>query len=119
MPINSSLRKIFSEIPAPFYKADVPAVNITGISIDSRVIQPGYLFVAMQGGTADGHQYGQKAIEKGAVAIVREKGLDALRVPYIQLENSPHAPTWIAAACHDWPAPRLTVVGLTGTDGKA
>jgi UDP-N-acetylmuramoyl-L-alanyl-D-glutamate--2,6-diaminopimelate ligase len=118
MPINSSLRKIFAEIPAPFHKADVPDVKITGISIDSRAVKPGHLFVAMRGGTVDGHQYIQKAIENGAVAIVGETELDALSVAYLQLENSRHALTWIAAAFHDWPARKLTVIGVTGTDGK-
>jgi UDP-N-acetylmuramoyl-L-alanyl-D-glutamate--2,6-diaminopimelate ligase len=118
MPTNSSLQKIFAEIPAPFNKTDVPDVEITGISIDSRTVKPGHLFVAMQGGTVDGHQYIQKAIENGAVAVVGEKDLGELSVPYIQLENSRHALTWIAAAFHDWPARLLTVIGVTGTDGK-
>jgi len=39
-------------------------------------------------------------------------------VPYIRLENSRQALTWLAAAFYDWPARRLTVVGVTGTDGK-
>jgi len=70
MKINSSLQKIFAEIPAPFSKMDVPDVQISGISIDSRAVQPGHLFVAMKGGSSDGHDYIQKAMEKGAVAVV-------------------------------------------------
>jgi UDP-N-acetylmuramoyl-L-alanyl-D-glutamate--2,6-diaminopimelate ligase len=118
MKINSSLQKIFSEMPAPFLRVNVPDLQITGISIDSRAVQPGHLFVAMQGGSSDGHDYIPKAIENGAIAIVGERELFGLPVPYIRLENPRRALTWLAAAFHNWPARKLTVVGVTGTDGK-
>jgi UDP-N-acetylmuramoyl-L-alanyl-D-glutamate--2,6-diaminopimelate ligase len=118
MKINPSLQSIFAEIPTPFSKMDVPDVQITGISIDSRAVQPGHLFVAMKGGASDGHDYIQKAIEKGAAAIVGEKEINGLSVPYIQLENPRRALTWLAAAFYNWPARKLTVIGVTGTDGK-
>ncbi|HEY5730234.1 MAG TPA: Mur ligase domain-containing protein, partial [Anaerolineales bacterium] len=97
---------------------DVPDIPINGISIDSRAVKPGQLFVAMTGGTVDGHDYIQKAIEKGAVAVVGEKAIDGFSVPYIRLENTRQALTWIAGAFHEWPARKLTVIGVTGTDGK-
>ena len=97
---------------------DVPDISVNGISIDSRAVKPGQLFVAMTGGTVDGHNYIQKAIEKGAVAVVGEKAVDGLSVPYIRLENTRQALTWIAGAFHEWPGRKLTVIGVTGTDGK-
>ncbi|MBC7878051.1 MAG: UDP-N-acetylmuramoyl-L-alanyl-D-glutamate--2,6-diaminopimelate ligase [Anaerolineales bacterium] len=118
MQINSSLQKIFSEIPEPFHKTDIPDVQITGISIDSRAVKPGDLFVAMKGGSSDGHDYIQKAIGNGAVAIVGEQELTGLTIPYIRLENPRQALTWLAAAFYNWPARKLTVIGVTGTDGK-
>jgi UDP-N-acetylmuramoyl-L-alanyl-D-glutamate--2,6-diaminopimelate ligase len=72
----------------------------------------------MTGGTTDGHNYIQKAIENGAVAVVGEKNLTGLSVPYIRLENTRRALTWLAGAFYNWPGRTLTVIGVTGTDGK-
>src|SRR5688572_24039247 len=118
MKTNSSLQKIFSELPESFQIKNIPDVNITGISIDSRSVKPRDLFVAMQGGTLDGHIYIQKAIDNGAVAILGEKDLDGFNVPYIRLTNTRHALTWIAASFYNQPAHSLTMIGVTGTDGK-
>lgn len=118
MKINASLQKIFSEIPASFQTKNIPDIQITGIAIDSRVVKSGDLFVAMPGGTVDGHNYIQKAIENGAVAIVGEKDLDGFTIPYIRLNNTRHALTWLASAFYHFPARQLTVIGVTGTDGK-
>jgi UDP-N-acetylmuramoyl-L-alanyl-D-glutamate--2,6-diaminopimelate ligase len=118
MSASKSLKTIFAELPEPFFRSEAPDIPVTGISIDSRAIQPGYLFVAMKGGNADGHAYIPKAIENGAVAVVGERDVPGLTVPYIRLENSRQALTWIAAAFHDWPGRQLTVIGVTGTDGK-
>jgi len=113
-----SLQRIFAELPEPFFQADAPDVSISGISIDSRTVKPGHLFVAMKGGNVDSHNYIQNAIGNGAAAIVGERDISGLAVPYIRLENPRHALTWIAAAFYDWPARKLTVMGVTGTDGK-
>jgi UDP-N-acetylmuramoyl-L-alanyl-D-glutamate--2,6-diaminopimelate ligase len=118
MKTNSSLQKIFTEIPEPFSMADAPELHVTGISIDSRAVRTGHLFVAMKGGSSDGHSYIPKAIENGAAAVVGEQDLAGLPVPYIRLENSRAALTWLAAAYYHWPARKLTVIGVTGTDGK-
>lgn len=118
MKLNTSLQTIFSEIPDIFQAMDIPEIHITGISIDSRAVKPGDLFVAMQGGTADGHAFIQKAIDQGAVAVVGEKDLSGFSVPYIRIENTRHALTYLAAAFYHFPARHLTVIGVTGTDGK-
>src|SRR6266496_5308851 len=116
--MTKSLQRIFAELPEPFFQADAPDVSIGGISIDSRLVKPGHLFVAMKGGNADAHHYIPKAIENGAAAVVGERQINGLSVPYIRLENTRRALTWIAAAFYDWPARKLTVIGVTGTDGK-
>lgn len=118
MKLNTSLQKIFSELPKSFQSKNIPDIQITGISIDSRAVKQGDLFVAMQGGTVDGHTYIQRAIDNGAVAIVGEKDLTGFNVPYIRLNNTRHALTWIAASFYNQPAHSLTVIGVTGTDGK-
>ena len=117
---QKSLQHIFAELPLPFCMVNIPEIPITGISIDSRAVKPGHLFVAMKGTTRDGHDYIPQAIENGAVAVVGEQ--DFVRwignPPYIGLDNPRRALTWIAAAFYDWPGRRLTVIGVTGTDGK-
>ena len=114
----TSLQKLFSDFPYSYSSSRIPDLTISGIAIDSRAVKPGYLFVAMKGGTVDGHDYIQKAIENGAAAVVGDKDLSGLNVPYIRLENPRQALTWLAAAFYDWPARKLTVIGVTGTDGK-
>ena len=118
MQTQKSLRQIFTELPEPFVRSDAPDVLITGISIDSRTVKPGHLFVAMKGGKVDGHDYIPKAMENGAVAVIGSRDLGGLSVPHIRLENPRRALTWIAGSFHDWPGRRLTVIGVTGTDGK-
>lgn len=118
MKLNTSLQKIFSEIPESFQTKNVPDIQITGIAIDSRAVKSGDLFVAMQGGTLDGHKYIQKAIDNGAVAILGEKDLTGFNIPYIQIKNTRQALTWIAGSFYNWPGHSLTVIGITGTDGK-
>jgi UDP-N-acetylmuramoyl-L-alanyl-D-glutamate--2,6-diaminopimelate ligase len=118
MSNQKSLQHIFAELPLPFCMANVPDIPITGITIDSRAVSPGHLFVAMKGGSTDGHDYISKAIGNGAAAVVGDRDISGLSVPYIWLENPRRALSWIAAAFHDWPGRKLTVIGVTGTDGK-
>jgi UDP-N-acetylmuramoyl-L-alanyl-D-glutamate--2,6-diaminopimelate ligase len=118
MQTQKSLRQIFAELPQPFVRSDAPEIPITGISIDSRAVKPGHLFVAMKGGRSDGHDYIPKAIELGAVAVVGDRDIQGLSVPYVRLENTRRALTWIAGSFYDWPGRKLTVIGVTGTDGK-
>jgi UDP-N-acetylmuramoyl-L-alanyl-D-glutamate--2,6-diaminopimelate ligase len=112
-----TLDQLFIDFPFP-HPGDLPPIPITGISIDSRKVQPGDLFVALQGGSADGHRYIPQAVSRGAVAVVGSKPVADVPVPYVQLEDSRSALTWLAAAFNGWPGRKLTVVGVTGTDGK-
>src|SRR5215208_3390814 len=116
--MQKSLQQIFAELPKPLFPGNAPDVTIDGISIDSRAVQPGHLFVAMKGSNLDSHKYIQNAIDNGAAAIVGDGEISGLSIPYIRLENPRRALTWIAAAFHNWPARKLTVIGVTGTDGK-
>lgn len=114
----ATLLNIFSDFPYPYMPSEIPDFTISGIAIDSRVVKPGYLFVAMKGTNFDGHDYIQMAIENGAVAVVGDQFIEGLPVPYIRLENARQSLTWLAAAFYNWPARKLTVIGVTGTDGK-
>jgi UDP-N-acetylmuramyl pentapeptide synthase len=55
MSNQRSLQHIFAELPLPFCMRNIPDIPIMGISIDSRAVKPGHLFVAMKGGSVDGH----------------------------------------------------------------
>ncbi len=81
-------------------------------------LQPGGLFVARQGLSTDGHDFIPRAVEKGAAAVVGERDLDGLPVPYARVRQAQEATGLLAAAYHDFPSRRLTVIGVTGTDGK-
>lgn len=118
MTTQKFLSDLFAEYPFPFYGGfgDNPAVR--DVVIDSRKIQPGDVFVAMPGGSADGHQFIPMAVEKGASAIVGEQEIAGLAVPYIRVENARRAVTHLASAFYEFPGKHLTVIGVTGTDGK-
>src|SRR5512143_1859650 len=112
-----SLNQLFVDFPFS-HPPGLPDTPVTGIAIDSRLVEPGNLFVAMQGGSVDGHTYIPKAVENGAAAVVGDKEIGDLAVPYVRLADSRRALTWLAAAFYDWPGRQLTVLGITGTDGK-
>ncbi len=116
--MTKTLAQLFVDFPFP-HPADIPDIPITGIAIDSRAVKPGNLFVAMKGGTVDRHDFIPNAIANGAVAVIGDVGRgDGVPTPYIGLDNPRQALTFLSAAFHDWPARRLTVIGITGTDGK-
>ena len=112
------LTKLFAEIPGARISHPQSDPEITGIAIDSRAVKPGYLFVAMKGGNVDGHEFIQKAMDNGAAAVAGDRDISGISVPYIRLENARRSLTWIAAAFYEWPGRKLTVMGVTGTDGK-
>ena len=113
-----ALSALFVETPLKILAGSVDDTLITGLALDSRMIRPGHLFIAVPGRSADGHDYIPDAIRDGAAAVVGEQQLDGLSVPYIQVENSRQALTWLAAAFYGNPGRKLTVIGVTGTDGK-
>lgn len=93
--------------------------NITFITADSRQVQPGALFVAVRGDNFDGHRFIPDAIENGAAAIVAESPHPHTpTLPYVLTPDSRVALGWLAAAWHGFPSRQLTLIGVTGTDGK-
>jgi len=95
-------------------------IQIDNIQFDSRKVEAGSLFVATKGSAADGHQYIPTAIEKGAVAVVCEElPFNFLpNVTYIKVENSSDALGKMASAWYGFPSSKMTLVGVTGTNGK-
>lgn len=105
--------------------ADLDTVTLTGegdpeiglVDYDSRRMVPGALFVALRGSDFDGHAFAARAIEAGAVAILAEEALP-LAVPQAIVPDSRAALAAVAARFFGYPSRELTVVGITGTDGK-
>ncbi|MBZ0293272.1 MAG: UDP-N-acetylmuramoyl-L-alanyl-D-glutamate--2,6-diaminopimelate ligase [Anaerolineae bacterium] len=84
----------------------------------SRDVEPGGLFVARPGLSSDGHDFIADAIQRGAAAVVGERDIRDLNVPYVRLRDAQEATGFLAAAYHDYPAHKLVIIGVTGTDGK-
>ncbi|MFN2591677.1 MAG: UDP-N-acetylmuramoyl-L-alanyl-D-glutamate--2,6-diaminopimelate ligase [Candidatus Dormibacteria bacterium] len=94
--------------------------NVHRVVYDSRSAGPGSLFVAVPGGHADGHDFAAEAVRRGAVAVIAERrprGLPS-RLPVVVVPNSRRTLSALAAALAGYPSRELTVVGITGTDGK-
>ena len=101
--------------------------TIAAVTADSRTVGPGALFVAVQGGSADGHRYIPQAVEQGAAAVIgtrtlaelNAQGIDLPRdFPYWRVDNARLALARAAAALHAHPSTQMAVIGVTGTDGK-
>jgi UDP-N-acetylmuramoyl-L-alanyl-D-glutamate--2,6-diaminopimelate ligase len=110
-----------SELAAALPEGQVqgePDVEVTAIAWDSRRVQPGSLFVAYRGVEVDGHDYVPQALARGAVAIVAERDLAGVKVPRVVVPSGRQALAHLSAAWYGHPARQLTVVGVTGTDGK-
>ena len=97
---------------------DLPQMEVSGITHDSREVIRGNIFVALTGKSFDGHAYIQEAIDNGAAVVIGESRESISEVPYLQIENSRLALAHLAAAFYEFPGRKLTVIGVTGTDGK-
>jgi UDP-N-acetylmuramoyl-L-alanyl-D-glutamate--2,6-diaminopimelate ligase len=93
-------------------------VLISGIQLDSRHVKDGNLFVALIGENSDGHRFIPDAIRRGAAAVVGTSALEGLDVPYIQVSDDRLALAMLSSAFYGFPARSMTVIGVTGTDGK-
>ena len=96
--------------------------EIRSLCNDSRKVVPGALFVAVKGFASDGHDYINAVVEKGAAAIIYEDEAKVGDVPQnialVQVKSSRYALAIAAANFYDNPSRKLTLVGITGTNGK-
>lgn len=93
--------------------------SIYKITSDSREVVPGTVFVAIQGGTQDGYQFIEGALEKGALFIIGDKKLASTPTfPYLQVKNARKTLAEMAARLNDQPSHELLMIGITGTSGK-
>ena len=92
-------------------------LEIPAVRYDSRLVEPGDLFVAMTGYTVDGHDFIPQAAARGAAAVVCEK-LPPEGIPYVRVENARRALAVLGASFYDHPASHMVMIGVTGTNGK-
>lgn len=103
------------------YRGAAPnAIEVGSLCYDSRCVEAGGCFFAVVGTASDGHNYIDKAVEAGAVAVVVERmpqNIDS-RLCYIEVEDTNLAMAAMAAAFYDNPSHQIKLVGVTGTNGK-
>ena len=94
-----------------------PSMEITQVVYDSRKVTPGCLFVAVSGFASDGNRFIPMAMEKGAAVVVTAKKPEQ-EIPYVLVENDRLALALIGCNFFEHPAKDLTLIGVTGTNGK-
>ena len=92
-------------------------MNIDAVAYDSRKVTAGSLFVAITGFASDGNRFIPMALEKGAAVVVTAKK-PAQEVPYVLVENDRYALAMIGTNFYGHPAKAMTMIGVTGTNGK-
>ncbi|GAA6740823.1 UDP-N-acetylmuramoyl-L-alanyl-D-glutamate--2,6-diaminopimelate ligase [Thermus oshimai] len=111
------------ELFAPF-GLEAPPFPVRGLTLDSRRVEEGYVFVAVPGvplphrKPLDGHDFIEEALRRGAIAVVGERPL-ALPVPYLRVEDGRKALAALSARFHGHPERALPLLGVTGSKGKS
>ena len=95
-------------------------VVIKGLELDSRQVEDGFLFAAIKGSQVDGHKFVDKAVEKGAVAVLCEELPEVIHsnICYVQVADASKALGEIASEFYNRPTDNIKLVGITGTNGK-
>jgi UDP-N-acetylmuramoyl-L-alanyl-D-glutamate--2,6-diaminopimelate ligase len=110
-----------------FSANDLAGVVVQQVTADSRLVTPGSLFVAVTGRRFDGHRFIPTVAAQGAVAVIGMKSPETLRqeslalpagLVYVRTPDSRQALAYCCAAFYDYPSRAMTVIGVTGTDGK-
>ncbi|GMV79977.1 MAG: UDP-N-acetylmuramoyl-L-alanyl-D-glutamate--2,6-diaminopimelate ligase [Planctomycetota bacterium] len=114
----ATLLKNLEPAPRQVQRFD-PSVDVTGLSIDSRRVQRGHVFVALPGQKADGAKFAQDAWERGAAVIVTEREEPLTGLPQVIVPHARTALAQLARALHGTPDKKLRLGAITGTNGKS
>ena len=93
-------------------------VTITGLTDDSRNVEPGSLFVAVKGEQVDGHEFLDRVVAAGAAAVVVQRNVAAGSIPSVRVQDSRVALGVLGSRFYRDPSAALRMVGMTGTNGK-
>ena len=110
------LRKLLQDVPVIECTADLD-MEVAHIAYDSRKVEQGGMFVAISGFAADGNRFIPMALEKGAAVVVTAKK-PKQAVPYVLVESDRQALALMGCNWFDHPAKAMTMIGVTGTNGK-
>lgn len=125
MATLNSLPALLSTVQA--VEGQLTDQEFSSVTSDSRAVVPGALFVAIQGYSVDGHRFIPAAVEQSAIAIIGTKVRAEMaqngvqlpgEIPYIQVTNARLALAEASAVLYRFPSRAMTVIGVTGTDGK-
>lgn len=100
------------------YNQPIDHIDILGITDDSREVQDGYMFIAVNGEKIDGHQYIDEAIQNGASVIVGERPTPLEKTVYLSVEQSKSVLGILAKNFYDTADKKQQIIGITGTNGK-
>lgn len=112
------LRALMAGLEHTLVQGD-PEIEITGVNVDSRRVKPGDLFICVRGTKADGHDFLPDALAAGAVAaLVDRTAAWSGDMAVVAVENVQEILPEVAARFHGYPARRLSMIGVVGTNGK-
>lgn len=116
------IQELFSNsaftIPENQTLSSIMEQEVSSVEYDSRAVVAGALFVCVKGFQADGHSFAERAVQAGARVLCVERVLPEVTVPQIIVPDTRKALAHIAARFYGEPSKQLSVVGITGTNGK-
>lgn len=114
-----TIKELIVNLPIQAIRGEVNQ-EVKGIHFDSRKVERGSLFVAIKGRTTDGHQFIDKAVDRGAVCVIIDQDVRVSPgdVCVIRVQDAAVALAHLADRYYDHPSGKLTMVGVTGTNGK-
>lgn len=113
-----AIEKVFCGVEHDVVSGSIEAVQVNDVVYASSEVKPGSLFFCVPGARADGHDFAQAAVAAGAAALVVERPLAGCDVPQVQVADTRRALALCAANFFGRPAEKLSLVGVTGTNGK-
>ena len=117
VPFSQLLAALWGKVDILEQRGDMSR-PITGITDDSRAVTGGSLFVAVKGERVDGHEFAERAIKAGAVAVVAQAPLSSGSLPFVRVNDSRKALGFLGSRFYRDPSVRLKMIGVTGTNGK-
>ncbi|WP_432354767.1 UDP-N-acetylmuramoyl-L-alanyl-D-glutamate--2,6-diaminopimelate ligase [Sporosarcina sp. A2] len=112
-------KQLLAILPVKQVVGELPE-TVSDLTSDSRAVSVGGLFVCIEGFTVDGHKYAKQAVESGARVLIASKtvDVDTNRVAVVYVESTSRAISLLASVWCDYPSKKLTMIGVTGTNGK-
>lgn len=113
------IKKLLAVLPVKKVEGTLPT-TVTDLEVDSRAVSAGGMFVCISGFTVDGHDYVQQAVNNGARVIVASKPVtvDFDKVAVVTVEDTSRAIGLLAPRYYNYPSKKMTMIGVTGTNGK-